>query len=130
MPFPALFMTALILVQASDTVPMEGQGFQILWMPKALAATSNTSPGFKFSHPSTREPLCVSKGKDLKPVLGKLPAQMKANGIWITTSNSFLYSEEEKLELKGIVDLARARKIPVFLCEIGQQPEGWKRIDH
>ena len=130
MPLPAILLTALVLVQASDTVPMEGLGFQILWMPKSLAETSNTSPGFKFSHPSTREPLCFSKGKDLNPVLGKLSPQMKANGIWITTSNAFLYSDPENLELKTVVDLARARKIPVFLCEIGQQPEGWKRIDH
>ena len=53
---------------------------------------------------------------------------MKENGIWISISNSFLYVADEKLQLMALVDLARSRRISVFMGELGEQPKGWKKI--
>lgn len=126
MLFPKAIFAALVLLQE---VPQESKGLQILWVPSSLSATSNTAPGFKFRHPISRDEMCFSKAKDLKKIIESMPAQMKENGIWISTTNSFLYSEEENKELKELVRMAKPHKIHVFKCEIPEQPLGWKKVD-
>jgi hypothetical protein len=120
---------ATILVQEGGTVPMESKGLQVLWVPQALAETSNTTAGFKFRHPLTRVDLSFAKAANLRGILDQLPAAMRDNGIWVSTTNAFLYTKKENLELKHLVALARARKIYVFQCELGEQPQGWKKVD-
>jgi len=129
MLLPSMLLAATVLLQDAGTVPMEGKGLQVLWMPAALAETSNTAAGFKFRHPTRNEDMSFSKAKDFQPILENLPPQMKANGIWISTSNAFLYTDQENLELKALVGRARTLKIHVFICELGEQPQGWKRAD-
>jgi hypothetical protein len=129
MPFHMPLLAALILFQGSGPVPQEAKGLQILWVPMAVAETSNTTPGFKFRHPITYAELSFTKAKELKTILEVLPTPMKENGIWISTTNSFLYSKEENLELKTLVAMAKAQKIVVFLCELPKQPEGWKKVE-
>jgi hypothetical protein len=124
-----MLFAVMALLQDAGTVPVEGKGLQVLWMPEALAGTSNTTAGFKFRHPVSKEHMSFTKAKDLQPILEKLPQQMKDNGIWISTSNSFLYSDQENLELKALAARARALKIYVFMCELGEQPHGWKKVD-
>lgn len=119
-------LAALVLLQDS---PVESKGLQVLWVPQALAETSNTTAGFKFRHPLGKQEVCLSKAREFQAILDKLPAPMKANGIWISTGNAFLYSDEENLELKSLVAMAKAHKIHVFLCEIPDQPLGWKKVD-
>lgn len=122
-------LAVLMLFQEAGTVPQESKGLQVLWVPTAVAGTSNTSAGFKFRHPISRAEMNVAKAKDMKAILGKMPALMRENGIWVSTTNAFLYTEEEKLEFKALVALARGEKIYVFRCELGEQPEGWKKAD-
>ena len=128
MLIPATILAALVLVLVQDT-PQESKGLQILWVPNSLSATSNTAPGFKFRHPVTREELCFSRAKDFKKIMDAMPSQMKENGIWISTTNTFLYSDEENAELKDLVRMAKQKKIYVFKCEIPEQPLGWKKVD-
>lgn len=122
-------LAALVLLQDAGVVPQESKGLQILWMPKAVAGTSNTSSGFKFRHPATREDMSFANVKDLLPIVEKLPQQVKENGIWISTTNAFLYTDEENADLKKLVSFAKSKKVYVFLCELPEQPRGWKKLD-
>jgi hypothetical protein len=124
---PAL--AALTALPAFAQTPEAAKGLQVLWIAKAGAEISNTVPGFEFLHPATQAEVRLVRGKDFKPFLESLPALMKSNGIWISTSNSFLYSDEENAELRALVQLARTQKIHVFICQIMDQPEGWKKLD-
>lgn len=124
----ALLLVPAILAALQDA-PEPAKGLQVLWVPEAIAGTSNTVPGFKFRHPASREDLVLRKAVDLKKVIEKLPAAVRANGIWISTTNDFLYSEEENLELRSLVAVARSLGVQVFSCELGDQPHGWKKLD-
>lgn len=126
MPIPSLLLAALVLLQ---DIPQESKGLQILWVPSSLSVTSNTDPGFKFRHPVSGAEVCFSKAKDLKKIIDSMPTQMKNNGIWISTTNAFLYSEKENKELKLLVRMAKLQKVYVFKCEIPEQPLGWKKVD-
>ena len=119
-------LAALVLVQDS---PQESKGLQVMWLPRSMAEAAKTAAGFKFRHPLSKQEMCVGKARDFQAILEKMPAQMKANGIWISTGNSFLYSDEENLELKSLVAAAKAHKVYVFMCEIPDQPLGWKKVD-
>ena len=125
----APILSAFILAQQPVAVPIEAQGLHILWVPSAMAGLSNEAPGFKVLDPLTLVEKSFPKAEDLKPILETLPLRMKENGIWISTSNSFLYVADEKLQLKALVEMARTNGIPVFICELGEQPGGWKRIE-
>jgi hypothetical protein len=122
-------LVALAALTGLLQTPEEAKGLKVLWVPSALAGTSNTDPGFEFLHPATQVVVRVTKGKEFKPILDSMPVKMKSNGIWISTSNSFLYSEEENAELKVLVQLGKTQKIPVFICQLMSQPEGWKKLD-
>ena len=120
---------ALITVSVLAQAPEEAKGLRILWVPRAVAEASKNDPGFEFRHPTTQAVVRVTQGKEFKPILDSLPLQVKSNGIWISTSNSFLYSEEENAVLRTLVQLGKIQKIPVFICQIMDQPEGWKKLD-
>lgn len=117
-------LAALVLLQDQ---PQEAKGLQVLWVPQAGAVGS--AAGFTFRHPLSGNQTVLPKAKGFAEILAKLPAAMKANGIWISTTNGFLYSEEENQELKALVALAKANRIYVFKCEIPDQPLGWRKID-
>ena len=125
----AQVLMGLIAFSAFSQPPDPAKGLQVLWIPKAGAEISNAMPGFEFHHPITKAEIRLIRGMDFKPVLESLPAQMKSNGIWISTSNSFLYSEEENAELKILVQLGKAQKIHVFSCQIMDDPKVWKKLD-
>jgi hypothetical protein len=125
----APILTAFFLAQQPIAAPIEAQGLHILWAPSAMAGLSNEAPGFKVLDPLTQVEKSFPKAEDLKPILETLPLRMKENGIWISTSNSFLYVADEKRQLKALVDMARTNGISVFICELGEQPGGWKKIE-
>jgi hypothetical protein len=122
-------MAVLLLSQQAGTLLNEAKGLHILWVPSAMAGLSNEAPGFKVQDPLTQNDRTFTQADDLKPILDTLPTQMKENGIWISTGNSFLYVADEKLQLKALVDLATTRGISVFMCELGEQPKGWKKVE-
>lgn len=119
-------LAALVLLQDS---PQEARGLKVLWVPQATTAAARTPAGFTFSHPITRQEVCIGKAKDFQAILEKMPAPMKTNGIWISTTNAFLYSDEENRELKALVAIARAQNVYVFMCELPLQPLGWRKVD-
>ena len=123
---PAL--AALLLLQPAVAPSDEAKGLHILWVPGAMTGLSNEAPGFKVLDPITQMERTFSMAEDLKPILDTLPTRMKENGIWISTSNSFLYVAQEERQLQVLVDLARTRGIDLFICELGKQPGGWKKI--
>ena len=129
MLFRALVLAALVLAPARATAPEEAKGLQVLWVPKALALTSGSEPGFQFRHPATQVETTVSRGRDLESILKMLPAGMKSNGVWISTSNSFLYSKLENAELAVLVRIAKSQKIPLFICQLLDQPQGWQKLN-
>lgn len=123
------FLLVPVLLAAPEEVPDRTKGLQVLWVPESVTLTSNTVPGFKFRHPASREDMVFRNAAGLKKVLEKLPALTRANGIWISTTNDFLYSAEENLELRNLVAIARSLGIPVFRAELGEQPHGWKKAE-
>jgi hypothetical protein len=128
MLFNASTLAALILFQPPVAPPDVAKGLHILWVPSAMTGLSNEAPGFKVLDPITQMERTFSMAEDLKPILDTLPNRMKENGIWISTSNSFLYVAHEERQLKALADLAGARGIDLFICELGKQPGGWKKI--
>jgi len=122
------FLAVLLLPPQVKQAPVEAKGLHILWVPSAMAGLSKEAPGFKVQDPLTQIEKTFSRAEDLNPILRTLPSQMKENGIWISTSNSFLYVADEKLQLKALVEWAGTSGIHVFLCELAEQPEGWKQI--
>ncbi len=124
----ASILTALFMAQQPGIAPIEAKGLHILWAPSAMAGLSKEAPGFRVVDPLTQGEKTFAKAEDLKPILDTLPPLMQENGIWISTSNSFLYVAEEKRQLKALVELARTKGIPVFLCELAEQPGGWKKL--
>jgi hypothetical protein len=125
----APILAVLLLAQPPATAPSEAKGLHILWAPSAMAGLSKEAPGFRVLDPLTQSEKSFTRAEDLKPLLDTLPPRMKENGIWISTSNSFLYVADEQLQLKALVEMARTQGIPVFICELGQQPGGWKQVD-
>ena len=125
----APILAVVFLAQQPGTAPIEAKGLHILWVPSAMAGLSKEAPGFRVLDPLTQVEQSFPKAEDLKPLLDTLPARMKENGIWISTSNSFLYVADEQLQLKALVELARTKGVPVFICELGEQPGGWKKIE-
>jgi hypothetical protein len=121
-------LAALLLLQPAVASPDEAKGLHILWVPSAMAGLSNEVPGFKVLDPITQKERTVSVAEDLQPILDTLPTRMKENGIWISTSNSFLYVAHEERQLQVLADLAKARGIDLFVCELGNQPGGWKKF--
>jgi hypothetical protein len=93
-----------------------------------MVGLSKEAAGFKVMDPITQMENTFPMAEDLKPILDTLPIRMKENGIWISTSNSFLYVAEEERQLKVLAELARAKGINIFICELGKQPGGWKKI--
>lgn len=128
MLFFAPILAALLLFPQSGASPDETRGLHILWVPSAMAGLSKEASGFKVLDPLTQVENTFSKAGDLEPILDTLPARMKENGIWISTSNSFLYVAEEERQLRVLADLAGARGINLFICELGKQPGGWKKV--
>jgi hypothetical protein len=120
-------LAVLLLVPQAGSAPVEAKGLPVLWVPSAMVGLSNEAPGFKVMDPLTRTEKTFTKAEDLKPILATLPTQMKANGIWISSSNAFLYVADEKLQLKALVEWAGTIGIDVFICELGEQPGGWKK---
>jgi hypothetical protein len=129
MLFPVPIAAVLLLSQVPGTMPVEARGLQILWVPRALAATSDRLPGFAFRDPISETDKVFPEAQDLKGILDTLPPFMKDNGIWISSSNSFLYVEDENLQLKQLLALAKTRGISVFMSELGAQAQGWKKVD-
>lgn len=125
----ASILALLFLAQQPVTAPIEAKGLHILWAPGAMAGLSNEAPGFRVLDPLTQGEKTFPKAEDLKPILDTLPLGMKENGIWISTTNSFLYVATEKLQLKALVEMATTKGIPVFICELGEQPGGWKKVE-
>ena len=128
MLFHLQILALLLLFPQAGTPPVEAKGLHILWVPAAMAGLSNEGPGFKVLDPLTQLDKTFSRAEELKPILDTLPAQMKENGIWISTSNAFLYVTDEKTQLKALVDLAGSNGISVFMCELAEQPRGWKKM--
>jgi hypothetical protein len=128
MLFCAPVLAALILLQPPVASPVEAKGLHILWVPVAMAGLSNEVPGFKVADPITQQERTFSLAEDLKPILDTLPVRMKENGIWISTSNSFLYVAQEEQQLKMLAELARAKGVDLFICELGKQPGGWEKV--
>ncbi len=122
LPPPAAF------VQLQEQ-PQESKGLAVQWVPQAVAGGPRTAAGFSYRDPLSGREATLQKAKDFAQVLATMPAAMKANGIWISTTNAFLYSPEENLELKALVALAKAGRVHVFLCEIPNQPLGWRKLD-
>lgn len=125
---PASILVLALLAQPAGNLPNEAKGLHILWVPSAMAGLSNEPPGFKVRDPITQVESTFTKAEDLEPMLATLPPQMKANGVWISTSNAFLYVAEETAQLKVLADLARKRGVKVFLGELAEQPKGWKEL--
>ena len=125
----APILAVLFLAQQPGTTPIEAKGLHILWAPSAMAGLSHEAPGFRVLDPLTQNERTFTKAEDLKPIVDSLSLQMKENGIWISTSNSFLYVADEQLQLKALVEMARTNGIPVFICELGKQPGGWKKVE-
>jgi hypothetical protein len=125
----APILAAFFLAQLPVAAPIEAKGLHILWAPSAMAGLSKEGPGFRVLDPLTQSEKTFTKAEDLKPLLDTLPPRMKENGIWISTSNAFLYVADEQLQLKLLVELARTNGISVFICELGEQPGGWKKIE-
>lgn len=125
---PALILAVALLAQPAGNLPNEAKGLHILWVPSAMAGLSNEPPGFKVRDPITQVERSFTKAEDLEPLLATLPPLMKANGVWISTSNAFLYVAEETAQLKALADLAGKRGAKVFLCELAEQPRGWKEF--
>ncbi len=125
----ASIMAVILLAPQAGTLPNEAKGLHLLWVPGAMAGLSNETPGFKVRDPLTQVESTFAKAGDLEPMLATLPPQMKENGVWISTSNAFLYVAEEELELKALSDLAGKRGINVFICELAEQPKGWKKLE-
>ena len=100
----APILAVVFLTQQPGTAPIEAKGLHILWVPSAMAGLSKEAPGFRVLDPLTQVEQSFPKAEDLKPLLDTLPARMKENGIWISTSNSFLYVADEQLQLKALVD--------------------------
>jgi hypothetical protein len=128
MLFFAPILAALLLFPQAGASPDETRGLHILWVPSAMTELSKEAPGFKVLDPITQVENTFPKAGDLVPILDTLPIRMKENGIWISTSNSFLYVAEEERQLKVLADLAGARGINLFICELGKQPGGWKKV--
>ena len=128
MLFFAPILAALLLFPQAGASPDEAKGLHILWVPSAMVGLSKEAAGFKVMDPITQMENTFPMAEDLKPILDTLPIRMKENGIWISTSNSFLYVAEEERQLKVLVELARAKGINIFICELGKQPGGWKKI--
>jgi hypothetical protein len=124
----ASIMAVMLLAQPSGTLPNEAKGLHLLWVPGAMAGLSNEIPGFKVRDPLTQIESTFAKAEDLEPMLATLPPLMKENGVWISTSNAFLYVAEEKAQLKVLSDLAGKRRISLFICELAEQPKGWKKL--
>jgi hypothetical protein len=125
---PASILALVLLAQPAGSLPNEAKGLHILWVPSAMAGLSNETPGFKVRDPITQVERTFTKAEDLEPMLATLPPPMKANGVWISTSNAFLYVAEETAQLKILSNLAGRRTIRVFLCELAEQPKGWKEL--
>src|SRR5664279_877967 len=128
MLFFAPILAALLLLPQAGAAPEEAKGLHVLWVPSAMSGLSKETPGFKVLDPITQVENTFPKAEDLEPILDTLPTRMKENGIWISTSNSFLYVAEEERQLKVLADLAGARGINLFICELGKQPGGWKKV--
>lgn len=122
-------LAVMLLSQAPESLPQESKGLQILWMPRTLAITSNQAPGFSFRDPISETDKVYPEAQDLQGIIATLPPFMRDNGIWISASNAFLYTDDEHLQFKTLVELAKAKGIAVFLWELGAQPPAWKRID-
>jgi hypothetical protein len=129
MLFYAPILAAFLLFPQAGASPDEGKGLHILWVPVAMAGLSREVPGFKVTDPITQTESTFSMAEDLKGILDTLPKPMKENGIWISTSNSFLYVAHEERQFKVLADLARARGINLYICELGKQPGGWKKFE-
>lgn len=125
---PASILVVALLAQPAGNLPNEAKGLHILWIPSAMAGLSNEPPGFKVRDPITQVESTFTRADDLEPMLATLPPQMKANGVWISTSNAFLYVAEETAQLKVLADLARKRGVKVYLSELAEQPKGWKEL--
>ena len=52
-----------------------------------------------------------------------------ANGIWVVTSNPTDYPESELKRLDQLVELCRAREIPLFVTRASSLPNGWEKLD-
>lgn len=113
--------------------PNREKGISMHMLPERVAKISGQKGGFTVNYapylkPEKKEPL-LRTAEEFKAFVKKQDYEVKANGVWIVTTNPSAYSEIEKALLEDVSTSLRESEAPIFVCRGSELPDGWKQTN-
>ena len=107
--------------------PERDKGLSLHLLPNRVAKISNEKGGFTVSAPAPKEKIPAMDAKETMEYFQHLPDPLKKNGIWIVYTHPSSYSQEEKEQLKKLIEESKEKAVPVFTCQASElSKNNWK----
>lgn len=129
-----LIVFLVLLVYIFEKEPCRDKGVSFHFIPKRVADLDTSKKmmwGLMVSAVNNKIPKITyvfQEANDLIDYFYTQPFLVRANGVWIVTTNPDAYSEQEKEILENIKKICKKKSIPLRICRGMDLPSGWKII--